>query len=123
MNDACRFFLLACLYGFGACLGYDLLRLWRRIIPHSLLFIHGEDLLFFGGCTAIFLYGVWSQAQGQLQGYYFWEWLWPASYIYGEYTLSCRNRYVFLGEFRSKYEKTVKVTGKVSENAKKSIDG
>ena len=28
-----------------------------------------------------------------------------------------------LGEFRSKYEKTVKVTGKVSENAKKSIDG
>ena len=71
MNDACRFFLLACLYGFGACLGYDLLRLWRRIIPHSLLFIHGEDLLFFGGCTAIFLYGVWSQAQGQLRGYYF----------------------------------------------------
>ena len=71
MNDACRFFLLACLYGFGACLGYDLLRLWRRIIPHSLLFIHGEDVLFFGGCAAIFLYGVWSQAQGQLRGYYF----------------------------------------------------
>jgi hypothetical protein len=71
MSEACRFFLFACLYGFGACLSYDLLRLFRRMIPHSLLFIHGEDLLFFALCAAAFLYGVWSQAQGQLRGYYF----------------------------------------------------
>ena len=71
ISEQCRLFLLSILYGFGAWSGYDLLRLWRRIVPHSLFFIHMEDLLFWAGTALLFYYEALYQAAGVLRAYYF----------------------------------------------------
>ena len=71
ISEQCRLFLLSILYGFGAWSGYDLLRLWRRMVPHSLFFIHMEDLLFWAGTALLFYYEALYQAAGVLRAYYF----------------------------------------------------
>ena len=71
INEQCRLFLLAILYGMGACLSYDLLRILRRLIPHSLFFIHAEDLVFWVLAVLLLYYGMLVQANGVIRAYYF----------------------------------------------------
>ena len=52
-------------------MSYDLLRILRRLVPHSLFFIHGEDLLFWMAAVLLFYYGTLVLANGLLRAYYF----------------------------------------------------
>ncbi len=49
-------FLYACLLGMGLTACYDVLRLWRILIPHRALVVSLEDLLFFIA-AAVVTYG------------------------------------------------------------------
>ena len=127
VSEQCRFFLVAVLYGFGACLGYDLLRTLRRIVPHSLFFIHGEDLVFWTAAVSVFYYGVLNLTGGVLRAYYFigialafiiYEW--ALSPFLLKITLIPAK---MLSRIFSKLQKECKRTEKKIGKSKKSIDG
>lgn len=48
---------------------YDLLRLWRRILPRGTIWIGIEDIVFFCVCALIWFAILFPQSLGQLKGF------------------------------------------------------
>lgn len=63
-------FVSACLTGNLICLTYFSIRVFRRIVPHGIVWISIEDLVFWIGC-GLYLFGeMYRTCQGNIRWYF-----------------------------------------------------
>ncbi len=69
MSAQAKAFLILVLWGIAAGLLYDFVRAVRRIIPHNMVFVHAEDLLFWLSFTiSVMLVLLWED-NGVVRGF------------------------------------------------------
>ncbi len=64
-----QFFLISILWGAVILLGYDILRIFRRLIPHNSFFLALEDLIFWV-LTSVFIFAmIYTMNNGTIRGF------------------------------------------------------
>lgn len=67
--DQAELFVLVFVVAVGVWFLYDLLRLLRRIIPHTAAWMAAEDVLFFFACAMVGFQELYPKSLGQVKGY------------------------------------------------------
>ncbi|HEX3021730.1 MAG TPA: spore cortex biosynthesis protein YabQ [Lachnospiraceae bacterium] len=69
INLEVQFFLTSILYGIFILIVYDILRIFRRIIPHKAFFVALEDILFWLATSIVIFQMIYRKNNGTIRGF------------------------------------------------------